>query len=151
MATEKWVNGATAGWANAFGAEIQSILTGIAVLSSISIDNSSNLDMFADLSCFASVGNTAGGAFGFYLYPLNEDGSTYGDGRFGSAAAGPPAREYLVGIYDISIAVAINWRSVARQIIIPPGIFKFLFHNGSSNTSPPTFVCKYRTYNRSVA
>ena len=84
------------------------------------------------------------------LYPFNQDGSTYGDGRFGSSAAGPPASPYWVGNIVVPTGTAANEGTI-RGIILPPGQFKWVIYNqlgvtmaGSANTA------KYRTYNRQI-
>lgn len=155
MGTEKWVAGSGVGltWSNAFSAEINSVVNGNAVLSSISIANGTALDIFADLSFVAggAITSAAPNFLGFYLYPLNEDGTTYGDGRFGTAAAGPPPGNYFVGSIGFAAAAGTTIAGVVRGIIIPPGTFSFAMYSGAGATLPSSNVCKYRTYNRSVA
>ena len=117
----------------------------------LNIDNSSALDVFADFSFnLGSVAVVAPNYIGVYLYPLNQDGSTYGDGRFGSSAAGPPGSPYWVGNIVVPTGTAANEGTI-RGIILPPGQFKWVIYNqlgvtmaGSANTA------KYRTYNRQV-
>lgn len=155
MATEKWIAGSGQGltWGDAFStATLNSIASGNAILSDLQIDNSSAFDVFADLSiALASAAFVAPNYIGVYLYPLNKDGTTYGDGRFGSSASGPPPGNYLVGSIGIVAATQVQEGAVTG-ILIPPGKFKFVLYNGggvalasSGNT------CQYRTYNRSVA
>lgn len=152
MAKENWVNGASSGWASAFGTEINSLANGNAVLSSVSISNGTNLDTFADLSLIAGATVTTATPWliMFYLYPLNEDGTTYGDGRFGTAAAGPPAKEYYIGSTNLQ-NTTITVQAVISRILIPPGTFKFLVYNQSGVAFAASNTCKYRTYNRSIA
>lgn len=155
MATEKWIAGSGVGltWTAAFtSSTLNSIASGNAILSDLQIDNSSALDIFADVEVvLASLAAVAPNFVGVYLYPLNSDASTYGDGKFGSSAAGPPSSTYFVGSIVMGAATQA-WQGVLRGIILPPGKGKFVLHNqmgvafaASSNT------CKYRTYNRSVA
>ena len=153
MATEKWIAGSLVGltWANAYTTQPVSIVNGNAILSDLVIDNSTALDVFADFSMnLGSVAVVAPNYIGVYLYPFNQDGSTYGDGRFGSSAAGPPASPYWVGNIVVPTGTAANEGTV-RGIILPPGQFKWVIYNqlgvtmaGSANTA------KYRTYNRQV-
>jgi hypothetical protein len=153
--TEKWIGGSGQGltWGNAFtGSTLNSIANGNAILSDLQIDNSSAFDIFSDVSInLASLAAVAPNFVGVYLYPLNADGSTYGDGQFGSSAAGPPSSTYWVGNIVITAVTAVQEGTV-RGIILPPGKFKFVLYNqagvafaGSGNT------CQYRTYNRSIA
>src|ERR1700728_358406 len=100
MATEKWVAGSGVGftWTALFGTEINSLPSADAVLSSIAVSNGTPLDMFMDVSfALGSVTTVGVPVLGLYLYPLNQDASTYGDSRFGSAAVGPPPGNYLLG------------------------------------------------------
>jgi hypothetical protein len=150
MATEKWFAG-TVGltWATVT-ITVDSVVNGNAIASS-ALDNSSNLDMFADLSIsLGSITPTGVPYIGVYVYPLNQDGSTYGDGRFGSSAAGPPPANYLVGMIGLVASAGVQV-GMARGILLPPGSFKFVLYNqsgvtlaGSSNT------VKWRTYDRSI-
>jgi hypothetical protein len=89
---------------------------------------------------------------GLYLYPLNKDGSTYGDGKYGSSAAGPPASCYWVGNIIMPTGAAASEGSV-RGILLPPGAFKFVLYNqlGATLAGSSGNTCQYRTYNRSVA
>src|SRR6516165_2057054 len=154
MATEKWIAGSGQGltYGNAFtGSTLNSIASGNAILSDLQIDNSSALDIFCDVSIqLASAAFVAPNYIGIYLYPLNGDNTTYGDGRFGSSAAGPPAASYWVGNIIIPTGTAANEGTV-RGIIMPPGKFKFLVYNQTGvafNASGNTAL--YRTYNRQV-
>jgi len=155
MATEKWVAGSGVGltWTDAFAtATLNSIASGNAILSGVSVTNGTALDIFADISiALASAAFVAPNYIGIYLYPLNKDGSTYGDGRFASSAAGPPPANYGVGNIGIVAATQAQVGSLSR-IILPPGTFSFVLYNGggvafaaSGNT------CQYRSYNRAVA
>lgn len=156
--TEKWVAGASAGWVSAFGSEINSIVTGNAILSSVIVSNGSNLDMFMDVSfSLGSITPSGSPYLGLYLHPLNQDGTTYGDGRFGSSAAGPPAANYQIGFASLVVAAQVQtgeFQLPGRRspMLIPPGDFKLVLYNvsgvtlaGSANT------IKYRTYNRIVS
>jgi hypothetical protein len=154
MAVEKWIAGSGQGltWGNAFtGTTLNSIASGNAIISDIQVDNSSALDIFADLSInLASLTIVAPNYVGVYLYPLNADGTTYGDGRFGSSAAGPPASNYWVGNIIMPTGTAAA-EGTTRGIIMPPGKFKFLLYNQAGVAFAATSnTCQYRTYNRQV-
>lgn len=154
MAVEKWVAGATAGWANAFTAStLNTISSGNAILSDLALDNSSNLDMFADFSiAFGSITIAAPAYLGVYLYPLNKDGTTYGDGRFGTSAAGPPPSCYMVGTIQFPTGAAAS-EGMVRGVILPPGGYKWVVYNqmGAALAGSGANTAQYRTYNRSVA
>jgi hypothetical protein len=110
------------------------------------------LDIFADLSInLASAAFIAPNFVGVYLYPLNKDGSTYGDGRFAAAAAGPPPGNYSVGSIGI-VATTAAQEGTLTGIVMPPGSFKFvLWNEGGVAWAASGNTCQYRTYNRSVA
>lgn len=154
MATEKWIGGSGQGltWGGAFGTEINSLANGSAVLSSVSVSNASALDIFADLSFLAgaTVTSAAPNYLSFFLYPLGEDGATYGDGRFGSAAAATPPGNYWIGNMGFAAAASTTIAGILSRIIIPPGSFKFLIYNFAGAALPSSNTCKYRTYNRSI-
>jgi hypothetical protein len=154
VATEKWISGSGQGltWGSAFGTETNSLASGNAVLSSIAIANGTALDIFADISiALGSAVFPAGSPYiGFYLYPLNQDASTYGDGRFGTTAAGPPLSQYFVGAIPLVVGTQAQ-EGALTGIVLPPGSFKFVAYNGAGialAASANTF--SYRTYNRSV-
>ncbi len=154
MSVEKWIGGSGQGltWGNAFtGSTLNSIASGNAILSDISITNGTALDIFADLSInLASAAFVAPNFIGVYLYPTNDVG-TYGDGRFGSSAAGPPPNNYSVGSIVI-VALTQAQTGVLSRIILPPGTFKFVLYNqGGIALASSGNTCLYRTYNRSVA
>lgn len=155
MATEKWVAGSGQGltWGSAFSTEINSIVNGNAILSSISITNGTALDIFADVSFVAgaTVTSAAPAYLGLYLYPLNEDGSTYGDGRFSSSATGPPPSNYFVGSIGFAAAASTTIAGVFSRIILPPGTFKFVLYNQAGVSLASSNTCDYRTYNRSIS
>ena len=155
MAIEKWVAG-TVGltWTDCIStATLNSIASGNAILSDLQLDNSTNLDMFCDVSiALAAITTVAPNYVGIYLYLLNKDVATYGDGRFVVSAVGPPANPYWVGNIVVPVATSAVSEGSLRGIIMPPGKFKFVFYNQlgvamgvAGNTA------QYRTYNRSVA
>src|SRR5438552_11878804 len=100
MATEKWIAGSGQGltFGNAFtSSTLNSIANGNAIISDLQIDNSSVLDLFADVSFIGGSVTTTGSPFiQIGIYPLLDDNATYGDGRFGSSAAGPFPSNYAV-------------------------------------------------------
>lgn len=158
MAIETWIGGNGVGltWTSCFSTEVNSLANGNAVLSSMAINNATALDIFADVSI--SLGSVTPGAgapyIGVYLYPLNQDGTSYGDGRFGTSAAGPPPSQYFVGTISCipSTAGVITGTTPRGAIILPPGSFKFVLYNLAGVTlAASSNVVDYRTYNRSVA
>lgn len=156
MATEKWIAGSGQGltWGNAYTAStLDSIVNGNAIASDVVITNGTALDLFADFSfAFGSITIAAPNFLGIYIYPLNKDGSTYGDGRFGSSAAGPPPGTYWVGNIIVPTGAAASEGTLSR-IILPPGSFKFVVYNqlGATLAGSGGNTAQYRTYNRAIA
>jgi hypothetical protein len=153
--TEQWVGGNGQGltWGAICGSEVTttSVASGNAVLCSVSVTNGTALDIFADFSVnLASVTTPAGALWiGVYIYPLNEDGSTYGDGLFGSAAAGPPDASYLGCSIKVTPSVTAAIVGMCRAVVLPPGTFKVVFYNAAGiATASSGNTVDYRTYNR---
>ena len=146
MATEKWVGGSGVGltYTDAFStATLNSIASGNAILSDLQIDNSTALDMFADVSIvLGSAVFIAPNYIGVYLYPLNKDGTTYGDGRFGSSAAGPPASGLYVGTINLVVGTQAQEGTLCR-VILPPGKFKFVLYNQGGALAASGNTCQY--------
>lgn len=155
----KWKAGASAGWASAFGSEVNSVASGSSILSTVIVSNSTGLDQYIDIS--VSLGSITSGAgspyVGFYLYPLNQDGTTYGDGRYGSAVASQPLVNYSLGALGLIPSVTqvqtgtVVGSNQNTPMTLPPGDFKLVMFNlagatlaGSANT------IKYRTYNSAL-
>jgi len=161
MAVEKWIAGAgqSLTWGNAFATggstEINqsSFINGDAVLSSVVIANGTALDVFADVSIsLASITTAAPNFVGIYIYPLNQDGTTYGNNLLSTTlSVGAPAAEFWVGNIILPVGTQVCTGMLSR-IVLPPGSFCFAFYNQTGATLATTSnVCKYRTYNRSIA
>lgn len=155
MATQKFVAG-IAGLTyqtSSFGSELNSLVNGNAVLGSLQLDNSSNLDLFADFSISLGSVTTGAGApyIGLYLYPLNEDGSTYGDGAFGTSAAGPPPSAYYIGSIPCQVSATGVIVGTLRGVLLPPGKFKLVLYNQAGVTlAASANNVLYRTYDFAV-
>lgn len=132
MSTEKWVAGSGAGftWTDAStAASLDSVANGSSVLCTVAVANQTSLDMFCDVSlALGSAAFVAPNYVGVYIYPLNKDGSTYGDGRFGSAAAGTPPSNYFAATIGL-VAATQAQTGTAMGIVMPPGTFKFVLFN----------------------
>lgn len=160
MATIKLVAGAQASFASLMTTELNSLVTGNAVLGGTSVDNGTNDDLTAEFSFTTggSITPTGSPFLGLYLYPLNGDGTSYGDGRFGSSAAGPPPSNYYRGFAGIPAAAgtqtgtfAIPGTSIFR-LPLPRGLWKPVLYNASGVTlSGSGNILYYRTTNLSVA
>lgn len=159
MSTIKLVAGAQSGFASVMTTELNSLVTGNAVIGSTAIANATNLDLEIEFSFTTggSITPTGSPFVGLYLYPLNGDGTTYGDGRFGSTAAGPPPSNYYAGFCGLPASAAtqtgtFGWPGLGTRILLPTGSFKPVFYNATGVTlSSSGNILYYRTTNRSVA
>jgi hypothetical protein len=155
VATEKWIAGSGVGltWTAAFTAStLNSIANGNAIISDLQIDNSSAFDIFCDIDFIGgSVTTVAPNYLGIYFYPLLSDGTTYGDGKFGTSAVGPPSQTYYRGSITLPVGTQVITGSL-NQLILPPGRGKFLLYNqaGVALAGAGANSFKYRTYNRQV-
>lgn len=145
MGVQTWKAGVA--WTTVGGSELNSIANGNAILSSTALTNTPE-DTFCDVSIsLGSITPTGAPYLGVYIHPLNQDASTYGDGRFGSSAAGPPGNTYFAA--NISLVAAAQVQTgIARGIILPFGGFKFVFYNASGVAlAASANTIKYQTYN----
>jgi hypothetical protein len=147
----RWLAGSGVGltWTDAFtSSTLNSIASTNGILSDVAISNGTALDKYMDVSiALASAAFTGTGAnISLHLYPLNSDGSTYGDGKFGSSAAGPCAYPPIAVIPLVAATQAQTGSAVG--LVIPPGTFKLVFvNNGGVALASSGNTCKYRTYN----
>lgn len=156
VAVEKWIAGSGVGftWTDATtAASLDTLASGSSVLCTVAVTNQTALDIFCDVSiALGSAAFVAPNFVGVYLYPLNKDGTTYGDGRFGTAAAGVPPANYALGSIGLVVATQAQVGTLTR-LVMPPGTFKFVLYNGGGvawvGSGGNTF--QYRTYNRAIA
>lgn len=148
-------NGVGFTWSTAINsADMASMATANTVVSSVAdIANQTNLDMFMDLSASLVISSStiaAGANLAFWIYALNQDGTTYGDAQFtnGTAAAKTPTFPPCAVIPLVAAASQTALIGYAQQIIIPPGSFRVAIQNNSGFTlTAGTQTVKYRTYN----
>lgn len=155
MSIERWVAGSGVGltWTGCFSTEINSIVSGNAILSSITISNATALDLLCDVSISLGSVTTGSGLpyVGLYFYPLNQDGSTYGDNRFGSSASGPPPTAYYAGAIPAPASTTASVVGMIRSVWLPPGSGRFVLYNNLGVTlASSTNTVSYRTYNLQV-
>lgn len=136
---QRWIagNGYGTTWTAVFGTEINSIVNGNAILSSIAVANQTALDTYISVSAaFGSITSGAGAPYvGIYLCPLNQDGTTYCDGRFASSATGPPLSQYFLCLIPLVPSVTqAQTGSCGSLQPTPPGSFKLVAYNQSGAT-----------------
>lgn len=148
-------NGVGLTWTTAINSsDMASMATANTVLSSVAdIANGTNLDMFMDISASLLISSStivAGANLAFWIYDLNQDGTTYGDNQFtaGTAAAKTPTFAPCAVMPLIAAATQTALIGYTNQIIIPPGSFRLAIQNNSGFTlTAGTQTVKYRTYN----
>lgn len=153
--TTRWIID-TAWSAAAFTAgDLNSLASGGGALSTTVIANGTNLDLYADASFVITVGGTtvAGSYFALYLLPLNQDGSTYGDG-YASSTTVLPVATYQAGsaLVKVGVTSGNTVTGTFRGIILPPGSFKFAFGNllTVALSATAALTLSYRSYNENL-
>jgi hypothetical protein len=150
--TTRWVVD-TAYSAAAFTAgELNSLASGGFALSTTNIANSTNLDQYCQVSFIVTVGGTTvvGSYLTIYALPLNQDGSTYGDGQASSTSV-QPAASYAQKSVGVKVGVASGGTVTGtfEPFLIPPGDFKLAFANNLqvALSGTASLTLKYRTFN----
>lgn len=149
-AASLWVAGSGVGltWTTTLSTELNSLASGNAILGSADIANGTALDKYMDVSVvLASAAFTGTGInISLHLYPLSDDGTHYGDGKFTSSAAGPPSYPPVAVIPLVAATQAQTGQ--ATGIVIPPGTFRLVVaNNGGVALAASGNTVKYRTYN----
>lgn len=138
--------------------DLVSLPNGSGVLSSVGdITNGTGLDQFMDISvrlAIASTALTAGASIAMYLYALLDDGSTYGDGLYGTPGqqiAGTPAIPAIPINFRVATLTTLTY--FVQGLVLPPGSFRFALVNNllpSTALSAGTQTVKYRSYNQNL-
>ena len=114
--------------------DVNSLASGGGALSTTVIANGTGLDQFIDVSFVLTVGGTTTAAsyITVYLLPLNQDGSTYGDG-YASSTGSQPAAAYAGPIGQVGVKPGVtSGNTVTGSILfgnLPPGNFKLAIGN----------------------
>jgi hypothetical protein len=137
--------------------ELNAVANGNAIRGSATVDNATNLDVFAEFSFVGGGSTTLAGApfLSLYFYLLNGDGTTYGDGRFSTSAAGPPPASYFAGYMGpLSTGATTLTGTFARPdgqgtlIQLPRGVWRPVLYNSLGVAMAATGnVLYYRTTN----
>jgi hypothetical protein len=150
--TTRWIIDVAYTAATFTAGDLNSLANAGGALSTTAIVNTSNLDQFCDVSFVVTVGGTttANSYLTVYLLPLNQDGSTYGDG-YASSTTTQPAAGYAAGSIGTKIGVTSGGTvtGTVQFVNLPPGNFKFAFGNnlGVALAGTAALTLEYRTYN----
>lgn len=153
---EKLVAGAADSWTSLMTTELNALASGNAVLGGTAVNNATNLDMLAEFSFVGGGSITTTGApyLALFLYPQNGDASSYGDGRFATAAAGPPPANYYRGYCGLPVGATTPKGyftapgTAAFQIPVPRGLWKpVLYSLAGAALAASGNVLYYRTTN----
>lgn len=159
MSTIKLAAGAQSAYASCLTTELNSLASGSAIAASAAIDNTTNLDMEIEFSFTTGGSITPTGTpyVAIYIYPLNGDGTTYGDSRFGSATAAIPGTTYWAGSCNLVASAGTQVGTfgipgIGTKLLLGRGSFKPVLYNFSGVTlSSSGNIVYYRTIDRSVA
>lgn len=135
--------------------DLNSLANGGCAVSTAAITNSTALDIYADVSAIVTVGGTTTGTsiLSLYVLPLQQDGTTYGDGAASSSSVQPVAT-YLAAASLVKSGVASGSTVSAmwRQIVLPPGDFVFALGNslGVALNATAALTMKLRTFDENL-
>lgn len=158
MALLKLISGAQPTWASLMTTELNSLASSTAILGTTTIVNANNLDLEIEFSFTTGGSITPSGSpfVSVSIYPLNGDGTTYGDARFGSAAAGPAPANYSAAFAGVPAAAGTQVGTfgvpfMGSRLPLPTGTFKPVFYNLTGVTlSSSGNILYYRTTNRQI-
>lgn len=147
LLTHTWTNlGFTA-------SDFNSLANGSFVLATTALTNQDDLDLLMEVSFSVEVGGTttASSFLSLYMMPLNQDGTTYGDGTPSGTAM--PSPSYLWDTVSVRSGVTSGNAVVGTfpnwpYLPIPPGTFKLGIGNnlGVAMDSTAAFVAKGRSH-----
>lgn len=142
---------ATAGFT---ATDFNSLASGSVVVAASAITNSSSLDLYSMVSFILTMGGTttASSYMSLYLLPLNQDGTTYGDGI--ATGSTLPSASYLVGNVGVQSGITSGSTIVGTfpTIFLRPTNFKFAVASNLTvalNASAAALV-KYITFNENL-
>jgi len=152
--TTRWIldtDWATCGFSTS---DFNSLASGSVVVASGAVTNGTALDQYADVSFVVTVGGTttATSYFDLYILPLNQDGTTYGDGvANGSTAPTFGYRKASTGV-KTGITSGNTITGTFPTVILPVGNFKYAIVNnlGVALNATAAATVKHRTFNENL-
>lgn len=134
--------------------DLNSLASGGGALATSVIANSTPLDMLMDVSFVVTVGATTlvSSLWSLFVLPLNQDGSTYGDG-YASSSTTQPALQYGNSIGVKAGVTSGNTIVGTFQFLnLPPGDVKLAVGNNLNIALSGTaaLTLKYRSFNTNL-
>jgi hypothetical protein len=131
VATTAWIVKSAYASAGMTASSFNSLASGSVVVGTTAIANAANLYLYGDVSFSLVVGGTtlATSYLSLYILPLNQDGTTYGDGTTTGSTA--PTSGYLVGSVGVKSGVTSGSAITGtfRGIVQPPTNFYYAIVN----------------------
>lgn len=132
-------------------ADLNSLASGGGALSTSVVSNGTALDQFATVSFIVTVGGTTiGSPLALYVLPLNQSGSTYGDG-YASSTTTQPVSTYLVAtcLPKVGVTTGNTIEGTFLPFQIPPNDLKLALGNslGIALGSTANLTLKIQTFN----
>ena len=132
--------------------DFNSLANGSTVVASSADDNSNNLDDAIEVSFSFANGattTTAASRFDLYFLPLNQDGSTYGDGS--SSGSTLPGASYRIATASIRSGITSGNTLTGTFPIVPwpsraTGKFVIANRTGGALNATSAAAVKYRGY-----
>jgi hypothetical protein len=156
--TSAWVagngQGLTYGTSGFTLTDFNSLASGSVVVASSAITQTTALDLYADVSFVLTVGGTttATSYMTLYILPLNQDGTTYGDGVANGSTL--PVATYQASTVGVKSGVTSGntITGTFRGVVLPPGNWKFAVSNnlGVALNATAAAAMSYRTYNENL-
>lgn len=140
------------GWVSILSA-VSSLGSGSAILDNTDVTNGTGLDIFCDISMSGTIGSNtiaAGANFAFWIYMLNQDGTSYGDNHQSTtASANVPsdAPDAVIPLFAAAAQTSIVGSKKGLQL--PPGTFRWVVQN-NCGFNATGLVFKFRTYNTNL-
>jgi hypothetical protein len=152
------LNSSSTAFQSAFNAaDLNSLTNTYSVLSSVAaFDNTSQGDQFMDISFVGTIASSTivqGAGMAFFLYILQEDASTYGDGRLtaGTQTNYAPLMNSLGGFPIIAGASVTKVAGSVIGLVIPPRKFALVVQNLSGfNLASSGNACQISTYKQNT-
>lgn len=123
--------------------------SGSVVVAATAITNGTDLDVLVDVSFQFEVGGTttSGSYAQLYLLPLQQDGSTYGDGVATGTTLPAPQYARQVAYVKPSVTSGNAVHGMFEGVTVPPGSYKFAVAQvmGAALDSTAAAAVKYRT------